>query len=522
MELMKKNIHMNKLICKSNLQTTFDQDVNVPDTKADILRIIRANGEIRLEEQKVMNGKLYLNGNMRYDLLYLGEDTGVPVHSIRGDIPLEEVINMEDSCNGEGASVVWEIEDFKATAINSRKFNIKALVHFIASVEGLHDEIAAVGLTDSDGIESCSRKIELTSLAVSSKDTYRFRDEIALPSGKGDLREILYCEVELKNLETRLLDEKFNTRGEMAVFFLYLADSEDTPLDCYETELPFTASLDCSGCSEEMIPDISFHIVDRKLEIRPDADGEERMVGLEVALSIDIKVYEEEQLEVLEDIYSPSLELTPLFQEAEYETLLARNASKLRVSDRLKIEMNHPRILQVCHANGNVKLDEAYPVDQGLQADGVIDVTVFYFSADDSQPLQSLHTTIPYSQLIEIRNMEENIVYDVKPIMDQISIMMLDAEELEIKATVTLQAMVFKKQKEAFLVDFTEEPLNMEKLQAMPGMTGYIVKEGDTLWNIAKRYYTTAATIANLNELELETLRPGDQLLIIKEAAAML
>ena len=522
MDLIKKNIHMNKLICRSSLQTTFDQDVNVPDTKADILRIIRMNGEISLEEQKVMNGKLYLNGSLKYDLLYLGEDMGMPVHSIRGEIPLEEVINMEESCNGEDAVVTWEIEDLKATAINSRKFNIKALVHFIANVEGLHDETAAVGLNDAEGVESCSRKIDMTALAVSSKDTYRFRDEIALPSGKGDLKEILYSEVELKNVETRLLDDKFNSRGEMAVFFLYLADSEDTPLDCYETELPFTASLDCSGCSEEMIPDILFHIVDRKLEIRPDADGEERVLGVEVALSINIKVYEEEQLEVLEDIYSPSLELTPLYQEAEYETLLARNASKLRVTDRLKIEMNHPRILQVCHASGNVKLDEVYPTEQGLQADGIIDVTVFYFSSDDSQPLQSLHAVIPYSQLIEIRNMENDIVFDVKPVMDQISIMMLDAEELEVKATVTLQAMVFKKQREAFLVDFTEEPLNMERLQQMPGMTGYIVKEGDTLWNIAKRYYTTAATIASLNALESEALHPGDQLLIIKEAAAML
>lgn len=513
---------MNKLICRSNLQATFDQDFNVPDSKADIMRIIRVYGEVGFEEQKIMNGKLYLNGSLKYVLLYLGEDTGMPVHSIHGELPLEEVINMEDSCNGEDATVTWELEDLKASVINSRKFNMKALVHFTASVDSIYDESAAIGLMDAEEAECITKKIEVTGLAVSSKDTYRFREEITLPSGKGDLREILYSEIELKNVETRLLEDKFTTRGEMSIFFMYEADSEDTPLDCYETELPFTASLDCSGCSEEMIPDITFNIADRTLEIRPDADGEERTVGVEVTLNVDIKVYEEEQLEVLQDLYSPKQQITPVYQESEFESILARNTSKLRVTDRVKIEMNHPRILQVCHGSGSVKLDDVFPTEQGLQAEGILDVTIFYFSADDAAPLQSLRTVIPYSQLIEIRNMEENAVFNVKPVIDQVSIMMLDAEELEVKATVTLQAIVFRKQKESFLVDFVVEPLDMDLLQSMPGMTGYIVKDGDSLWDIAKKYYTTTATIAEMNGLESEQIRPGDQLLIMKEAAAMI
>lgn len=32
------------------------------------------------------------------------------------------------------------------------------------------------------------------------------------------------------------------------------------------------------------------------------------------------------------------------------------------------------------------------------------------------------------------------------------------------------------------------EKVPKEKLKNIPGITGYIVKEGDTLWNIAKRF----------------------------------
>ena len=36
----------------------------------------------------------------------------------------------------------------------------------------------------------------------------------------------------------------------------------------------------------------------------------------------------------------------------------------------------------------------------------------------------------------------------------------------------------------------------------MPGITVYVVKNGDSMWDIAKRFYTTVEEICELNELE--------------------
>ena len=40
-----------------------------------------------------------------------------------------------------------------------------------------------------------------------------------------------------------------------------------------------------------------------------------------------------------------------------------------------------------------------------------------------------------------------------------------------------------------------EIPLDQEKIRNMPGITVYIMKPGDTLWNIAKKFYTTVEEI---------------------------
>lgn len=517
MELITKNIHMNKLKCKSNLQVTFDDDFNVPDTKPDISKLIKTQGEVKFNDQKINNGKLYVSGFLCFQLLYLSDETTRPVHCLQGQIPFEETINLSDSCNQDTGNIKYEIEDITASIINSRKLSLKALVRLCVSVEDIYDEESAISVDAEPDVQSMTKNIDVTNLAVNKKDNYRFRDEIVLPSGKSCISEILYNNVELKNVEIRLLTDKFIAKGELSVFILYIGDGENSPMEYYETDLPFNSTIDCNGCTEDMTPNIALDIVGRNVTVKPDSDGEERVIDLEAILELAIKIYEETQMQILQDIYSPIRDIVPLYKEAQYENLLMRNSNKARVTDRIRIDDNSPRLLQICYGSGNVKVDEVETVENGLQVDGAIDVSILYISADDTQPLQAIQAAVPFNQIIEIKDLKPNSVYDVTSSIEQINVMMLDTQEVEIKASVVLNVIVFDRLTESFIVDFKEEAMDLEKLQEEPGMVGYIVKPGDTLWLIAKRYHTTVAAIMEINNLENDTIYPGDHLLIVKE-----
>ncbi|HAB62370.1 MAG TPA: peptidoglycan-binding protein, partial [Lachnospiraceae bacterium] len=60
------------------------------------------------------------------------------------------------------------------------------------------------------------------------------------------------------------------------------------------------------------------------------------------------------------------------------------------------------------------------------------------------------------------------------------------------------------------------------KLQEMPSVVGYIAKANDSLWSIAKKYYTTVDTIKEINQLEQESIKVGDKILIVKAVDAIL
>ena len=62
----------------------------------------------------------------------------------------------------------------------------------------------------------------------------------------------------------------------------------------------------------------------------------------------------------------------------------------------------------------------------------------------------------------------------------------------------------------------------MEEIEKRPSIVGYIVKEGDDLWTLAKRYATSMEAIQEVNGVTEEKLKPGDRLLIFKENMSIL
>ena len=516
MDLIKKNIHMNKLRCKSTLQLTLDDDFNVPDVKPDIDQIITEQGEIKINDIKVMNGKLLVKGVLAFNVLYLSEGDQRPIQNMSGEIPFDEMINMDITCIDDDPTVKWDLEDLSTGLINSRKLSVKSIIRLYVAVEDLYDEETAVNVEGSDDIQCINKKIEVTDVAINKKDTFRIKDEINLPSNKGNITQLLFQDINLSNVEVRLLDDKFTIKGEIPVFIMYTSEDEENPIEYFETDIPFSGTIDCTGCTEDMIEDITFGILNKSLEVKPDADGEDRNIDIEVILELGIKVYKTEEPEILCDAYSPTKDVRPIIRDAVYENLVIKNNSKYRISDRLSVPENQPRLLQICHAQGNIKLDDIAQEDTELRVEGIIEVNILYISEDDSKPMNSLKGVIPFTQVIELKGMKEDSNYEIKPYIDQLSVMMLDADEIEVKATINLNAIVFDMISEAIITDIEVADLDMEKLQSMPGIIGYVVKSDDTLWKIAKKYFTTVDSIVDINNLADTRVAEGDKLIIMK------
>lgn len=531
MELITKRIHTNQTKCHSDIQLTLEDDINVPDSKPDMEHIIKVQGEIQILETTSETDRVTVRGSLLFSVLYLSSADFRPIHTMNGQIPFEELVNMENAVSEQEIHCHYDLEDCQASMINSRKISIRSILSLhLCQDENedleigtriVSDEAARADMEDISTPEGLYQKYQtmtLTNMAMQRKDLFRIKEDSILPKGKPNCESLLYYELCPKGLATRLSEDGIRISGDLSVFVLYTPEEDERNLEYYETELPFDGIVSCPGCNEDMVADIAILPGKKMLEFRPDEDGENRLIDIEMTLHLEMKFYQEESFEYLEDAYSTSCELQLQHQEARTRRLRLKNQSALRISDRIKTEPEKESILQLCNATGSIQIDDQKITEDGIHLEGVLQVEILYITEDDTKPLNILHGTIPFEHLIEVKGIQPSDSYELQTDITDLGVIMLDQEEIEVKALLSLSVLVFTNLDGEIVSAIQEIPLDMKHFQEMPGLVGYIVKDGDSLWKIAKTYHTTVDSIRELNHLEQSEIHKGDKLLLLKQA----
>ncbi len=530
MELSLQKIHVNRTKCHSSMQITLEDDIIVPDTKPDIEALIKKRGRIQITEARAGQDKVIIRGILGFTLLYVSNEDIRPIHNMTGQIPFEESLNMDTVSPADDITCTYDLEDCQVSLINSRKISVRAIVSFHCCVDEEEDtqvgvdiiseEAARAGMELSaspEGLHKRFSSISYTQTMEQKKDIFRMKDTFSLPKGKPNLENLLYYEMTPQNLQTRLIEDGIRVTGDLQLFVLYVPENEERRLEYLETELPIDGVVNCSGCDDSMIPDITFLEQTKEMEVKTDDDGEQRLLELELILSMDMKFYQDQELQILQDAYSTACQLRLTRQPANYERLLVKNQGIVRISDRIRIDSKKDKILQICTCTGNVQIDEQEIVPGGIQLEGIVELDILYITENDNNPLGSASGMLPFSHFLEVKDISPQDHYQLQSDISQISVIMLDAEEVEAKVVITLNTIVFTPAADEVITDIEEAPLNLEKLQSMPGIVGYIATEDGTLWELAKEYSTSPESIMELNGLSTDKIHQGDKLLLMKQ-----
>ena len=521
MELLKKEIQTSVVKAVKHMQITLDKDMNVPDSKPDMEKIIQNRGEIRLEEIEIMNERIRVKGVLLYKGLYLTAEAGPIVHSLSYPFELEEYINADGMKAADSVKVTAELDDLNVIMIHSRKLGIRALITYHAVInegKAVEGAVKAIG----EQVEQKFQEISLTQLVFHKRDTSRIKGEMTLAASKPNIREVIWEEGVLRSPEIRLMDGRVQVRGEMVVFFLYLGEEEHVPVQYLEWEVPFTAEIPCPECREGMVGNIHLNASSCQLEVKPDADGEERIVTMEAILNLDMKGYEEEKTSFLEDVYRVNCEVTPNYSPFSYENLIIKNNAKTKVAKRFRFDDKKVRVLQLIHVDGSVKIDEMERREDGIYVEGVVMADLLMITDEDRNPLYGMTEILPFSYLVEAKDLKEKDNYEMEAFVDQIHGIMLDGDEVEIKAVISLDTIAFSQKEGRVMTDVTEQPYDYEKMKSIPGIAIYIAPKAEPVWNVAKAYGASLAEVKRMNQLESEMLKPGQKIFLVKKVKELL
>lgn len=505
-------MELNRHICtqliekaRSFSQITLDDDYIVRDNKPDVVRVIYSKGDILVEDTKVGNQVLWITGKLRFSTLYQSDDENHRLESVNGEVPFQEKVIMDEAEDGDDVVVDMEIEDLSVGIINSRKLAIRAVVNVTA--RNLEEEDCGfTGAIFEMGYEQRTTEFPVLCLVENTKEQLRLQKEMLLPNSRSNIGQLTFYQVDFRNEEILLQDDRIQVKMDGQIWVLYRSESTGE-YECYETVVPLSGEIDVDSLRGDEIFWAKIVPLEVEIEPRGDYDGENRMLGLDMVLSIEVQIYREENCQLLQDAYSLDKELLIERENIPINQLLMKNVSKIRLLEQEQLEPNQQRILQICGSSGNITIDSIQKRENGLQVEGVLNVHILYNTTDDAMPFVHTSSQIPFEQFVEIDGFTEDSVYWLRESVEQLQVNLLDNSEYEVKALVQIAVMALRRDYISNIVNIEEEELDMETLQKQPGMIGYVRREGEDLWDVAKKYH---ATTDNMIEI-------GNKVLVVKQ-----
>ncbi len=515
MEIVRKNISMNHICGKAEAQVTLDDDFIVPDSKPDILKRITDCGEVIVEGLKAGEGKASVNGKMKFTMLYRADGKGTPIECMDGSIDFGETVNVPGLAAGDNLKCSTSLEDLSISIINGRKISVSAIISLEVYGENTYVSPAAVEIENPD-VCYLKKNIGLLAMVENKRDILRIREQYELSANKPNIGNVIWTSPELRNIETKPAADELIVRGEIHLFVMYFPEDDNDSIQYVEETLPFTGKVPLAGADERMLADVSVIPTQKTVTVKPDYDGEPRVLEAELVLDLDIKLYEEQNMDLITDVYSVKKKLEPAVDTAHYDELLIRNHVRCRMGEKMRINDSRNKILQIISSTASLSTDETTVVEDGLMVEGAAKVGILYISDSDTDRIGFITKEIPFSQKIDAPGITKDAFYTVRTDVEQLGVAMLGGDEMEIKLNAGISALILNPASTQIITGITEEELDYGTIKRLPGICGYIVKQGDTLWDIAKKYYTTTDKITETNKLASENLIPGMKLLITR------
>lgn len=504
-ETLKESLCINQIIGKAKENIIAEGDVIIPDIKPDILSTINTNGTVCIYKKEVLDGRIRIDGGVQVYIMYLADDENGNTRGINTVIDFTKVIEMENVNSSMNIESNINLGTIECKILNGRKVNIKANIDIDVNIYSNENIEFIKNIENDDNIQVLNTSATINSLLGNGSTKVYAKDTMTIDNND-NLSEIMKVNLNLINKETKTSYNKILAKSDMQVNIMYL--TEDNRVNEINWQIPVMGFIDMPDITDDNLCCINYEV--KNCLLKPNST-EEHSIYIEVELEISCNVFEQKELNIIQDLYSPTENL--VINQKNITVM----QDKRVISDKCSVKenMNIPELQnsKVCNTEIVPKIVKQNVYNDRIVLEGELQ-TKFIFISNITNRIDIKMQSIPFNTSIDCIGVSANSNIDTNiEIASQNIEVMPDGS---IEANMDLNIMIDNsKMMEVKVIDNIEN--SEDNTDNIYSIVVYFVKPGDTLWNIAKRFKSTINAIASVNGIEDENkINVGQQLFIPK------
>ena len=513
MELIKDVIKVDNRIDFGKFQTFIETEAVVPDKKSDVYDIVKTEGYIALKKIEVTDGKILCRGSFNYNVIYITDDKNT-VSNVDGKIDINEVIEKDNIVQDMEYMLFPEVEHVDCNILNERKIKVGALMNIRGSLFDKQKLDIVKDVSQVEGIQKHRKEICFQDIVGIEKSESVIRDTVTINTE--EVQSIISLNPYAKIKESRVTDNKVIIGGVLEINPLACTyDGELVELD--KVGIEFTQFIEVPGVCDGMTEETLLSIADFNYTFKQNDDNNTGLLEIDSTICCKVKVTDEITREVLQDAYSPQKIIKFDHKLIELNKALSSTTESFVVRETIRNDNDDIQIKDVVSVCPSISIENAYIEDDKSVIQGIIKLDILYIPVEGLRLVYKLSEEIPFEHDMAIENLTETSSVFNTACIEKIEID-LNRDQIDVNIKVKRFTEAIDKKAESFIIKGEDQ--GDYDLSKAPSIIVYICKEGESLWNIAKKYNTTEEEIAELNEIKVEEpLKPGKCLILEKKVA---
>lgn len=507
MEIEKQSINVVKTVYEGEIKSNADGSIIVPDTKPDILKVCEVTAEPYFTEKQIEDGKVTLKGKVRINILYIPESDTKELEAISGSMEFCETLKRNEFKENMTLCAFCDVDKTSYKVLNSRKIGIDSKILISVSVFTNEQREIIAGVL-SENAQTRSKEMQFVGRREYSEYEFTVDEEVEFPQGK-KAADLLKADMCIISKESRALDGKLVIKGKLGICLLYEdADKKFNHLDC---EIPFTEVFDAAGLSEDEDCEVTYEIRDTVYELKGGAQ-DTSVLGIKAEVAVGLKTDASEDVSVVSDCYFTDSDCEFAYENIKMQHTDANVKFSAVIKQLLQKAEGAPDISAVYKVQAKPCITETAIVGGRLTVSGKVLIYVIYLTDDEKNPIASMTEEVPFNYTIDC---DGRIDEDSKAVLgvecEHISYAISSKDAVEVRCGLIISGEIINVFEESVISDITAKQRENNK----NGIVVYFVKDGDEIWDIAKKYHIKTDSILSANEKEEGgKLLAGEKLII--------
>ena len=504
-ETLKESLCVNQIIGKAKENIVAEGDVIIPDIKPDILSTINTNGTVCIYKKEVLDGKIRIDGGVQVYVMYLADDENGNVRGINTVIDFTKVIDMENVNSSMNMETNICLSSIECKILNGRKVNVKTNIDVEVNIYSNENIEFIKDIVNREDIQVLNTSASMDSLLGTGTTKVYAKDTMTIPEND-NFAEVMKLNIEITNKETKTSYNKILAKSDMQVNVLYL--TEDNRINEIKWQIPVMGFVDMQNISDDNLCNVNYEI--KNVLLKPNST-EEHSIYIEVEMEINCNVFEKKELDIIQDLYSPTENLNI----NQKNITVMHNKQNLNNKCSIREKVNVPELLnaRICNTEVTPRITKQNIYNDKIVYDGELQVKFMYISPNTGR-LDMKIQTIQFSNSFECPGVTNNSNLSTVIDVSSKDFNIMGDGSVEINVELNLNSDV-SKMMEVKVIDNVD--ILEDENENIYSIVVYFVKPGDTLWNIAKKFKSTIGAIASVNGIEDENkINVGQQLFIPK------